>query len=508
MKSTTWVDGGQHLPRSYGRREFLQEAAKAIVASAVSVALPQRAHAWRSAAAPAPLQWISTTELLPWQEGSLRGSGWQWDTLNMRVEMESTNPPIEGFGACFNELGWMSLSILSAEDRESIFREMFEPGVGANFTLCRMPLGANDFSRDWYSYDEVPEDFDLKHFSIANDLETLVPFIHGAQKYNPDLRIWASPWSPPTWMKTNRHYAEAEQNPAWPPNGIRPDQVRKEGMDVFIQEKRFYDAYANYFGKFIDAYRKQGISVGMVMPQNEFNSAQAFPSCTWTPEGLGRFIVCLGPIMHQRGVEVFFGTLERGNKQLLDRVMENSEAGRWIKGVGIQWAGKNAIAQIHKAYPDLRIYQSEQECGDGKNDWSYAGYCWDLMRHYLQDGATAYMYWNLSLERGGVSRWGWAQNSLVTVDRSTKSFRFNHEYYLLKHVSHFVKRGARRVSLDGTFENALAFVNPDKSLAVILRNESSRPVAVDIAAGARTIAVTMPPDSFNTLLLPKGSSAS
>ena len=102
-----------------------------------------------------------------------------------------------------------------------------------------MPVGANDFSRDWYSYDETDGDFALEHFTIANDLETLVPFIKAAQKHQPALKLWASPWSPPTWMKTNRHYAMAMPGP-WQKgveNGLRPDQVGNEGTDMFVQEE-------------------------------------------------------------------------------------------------------------------------------------------------------------------------------------------------------------------------------------------------------------------------------
>ena len=80
-------------------------------------------------------------------------------------------------------------------------QELFEPGKGANFTICRMPVGANDFSREWYSYDETDGDFTMENFSIDNDRETLMPFIKDAKKYRPDLAIWASPWSPPSWMR-------------------------------------------------------------------------------------------------------------------------------------------------------------------------------------------------------------------------------------------------------------------------------------------------------------------
>ena len=295
------------------------------------------------------------------------------------------------------------LQALSESDRNTIFEELFTPGKGANLKVCRMPVGANDFSRKWYSYDETPDDFAMENFSIANDLDTLVPYIQTAKKYNPALRLWASPWSPPSWMKTNKHYAEVQQNPDLPSNGLRADQVGKEGSDLFIQEDRYFAAYAKYFGKFIEAYKQQGVEVGMVMPQNEFNSAQPFPSCTWTPEGLARFLHHLGPAMEKRQVEIFFGTYERGNRALLDRVMADRLAKQYIKGVGVQWAGKNAIHAIRQEYPELSIYQSEQECGNGQNEWSYAGYCWSLMKHYMRNNTTAYMYWNLSLEKGGRS---------------------------------------------------------------------------------------------------------
>ena len=485
---------------SLKRRDVLKRGLKLVAGSAV-FALPGRVLAQGSDTA-SPVTWISTTETAPWKVQPLRKPGWQWDTLNVQIDAASQNPEIEGFGACFNELGWTSLGALSAGDRESIFDEMFSPGKGANFSICRMPIGANDFSRGWYSYDETADDFSLQHFSIANDLETLVPFIHNAQKYNPKLQVWASPWSPPIWMKTNKHYAAAMQvMPGAPPNGIRPDQVGKEGTDMFIQEERYFEAYAKYFGKFIDAYRQQGINVSMVMPQNEFNSAQPFPSCTWTPEGLAKFIRHLGPQMQERQVKLFFGTYERGNEQLLNVVMADANAKQWIKGVGVQWAGKNAVSAIRKDYPGLAIYQSEQECGDGKNDWTYAGYCWDLMKHYLKSSATGYMYWNVSLKTGGESHWGWPQNSLVTVDVNAKSYKWNHEYYLLKHVSHFVQPGARRLETDGTFDNLLAFANPDKSVAVILRNESAHERPIDLTVAGKTIQGVMPADSFNTLLL-------
>lgn len=114
------------------------------------------------------------------------------------------------------------------------------------------------------------------------------------------------------------------------------------------------------------------------------------------------------------------------------------------------------------------------------------------------------MYWNISQKTGGESHWGWPQNSLVTVDAETKSYRFNHEYYLMKHVSHFVQRGARRLGTHGTFDDVLAYLNPDQSVVVVLRNESAYEKAIDVPIGSRKVAGSTAADSFNTLLLRHG----
>lgn len=135
------------------------------------------------------------TATSPWQRREVEptsGGG-----TDVSVQTDAPLQAIEGFGACFNELGLTSLSLLSPADRDSVLRELFAPGVGAGFTVCRMPVGANDFSRDWYSYDETDGDFALEDFSIANDLETLVPFIKAARRHLPALELCASPWSPP-----------------------------------------------------------------------------------------------------------------------------------------------------------------------------------------------------------------------------------------------------------------------------------------------------------------------
>lgn len=453
-------------------------------------------------------EWVSSTEKQPWKKQPAVVSISSNDTTpkpEIIVNSTITAQEIDGFGACFNELGWLSLSKLTPETREDIMEELFFPGVGANFNICRMPIGANDFSRDWYSYNETNGDLEMENFTVANDLQTLIPFIKNAHKYYPDLRIWASPWSPPSWMKYNKHYAcsyTGEQTDKKYRNGLPSDKTGKEGTDMFIQEAPYLQAYALYFSKFIEAYRQQGINIAAIMPQNEFNSCQIFPSCTWTASSLANFIGnYLGPEMEKQHVDILFGTMERANESLIDTILSNEECLPYIKGIGFQWAGKGAISNIHKRYPDIKLYQTEQECGDGSNSWAGAVYSWNLMRHYLNNGTSAYMYWNISLEKGGISRWGWAQNSLIVVDPEQKTFNYSNEYYVLKHVSHYVQPGAKRIILSGSYQNALAFINPDESIAIIVANDSPEEKTITIEANRRLYTPTLPANSFNTLFI-------
>jgi glucosylceramidase len=453
------------------------------------------------------VQWIVSTSEVSWQSQNADSLEFvKSETFDVEVDIVNPKQTIDGFGTCFNELGWTSLSLLNEADRETVLKELFEPGAGANFNICRMPVGANDFSRDWYSYNETDGDFEMKNFSIDNDKETLIPFIKSALKYNPDLKVWASPWSPPAWMKDNKHYACQPLDTSFfntiGKNGIQPDQIRKEGMNMFIQEDAYFKAYALYFSKFIEAYRNENISISMIMPQNEFNSCQPFPSCTWLSSGLNKFVgEYLGPAMQNLGVEVMFGTMERPTPAMVDTLLKDPKSSKFITGVGFQWAGKQSVGAIHKNYPNMKIYQTEQECGNGANTWRAAGYAWSLMKHYLNNGTNVYDYWNTSLEEGGMSRWGWRQNSLVTVNKNDKTYKFTYEYYILKHLSHYVLPGAKRLATTGSFSNLLVFRNIDNSYVIMIQNEKDTVIKPTIKIGDYQISPVLRPNSFNTIVI-------
>ena len=409
----------------------------------------------------AKVEWVSTTFENPWQVMEAVEADAPAEA-SVVVDLKAVNQAVEGFGTCFNELGWTSLSELSEANRAAILEDLFTP-AGMNLTMARMPVGANDFSVDFYSYDEVPGDLALEHFSIDRDRHRLIPFIRAAKAENPET---------------------------------------PEGTDAFILEPAYLQAYAQYFGKFIDAYKAEGIDIFMVMPQNEPNSDQVFPSCTWTPEGLVSFLKYLEPEMASRDVDVYLGTMERADPELWDRILTDPEVGPSIKGMGFQWAGKDALPELHRRHPSLPCYQTEQECGDGRNDWRGAMHSWDLMKHYFGNGVQSYFYWNTSLLDGGISTWMWRQNSLVVVDKEKGTFRYSPEYYVLKHASHYVQPGARVLTLGGTYGDALGFLNPDGSTVLLLANQSDAPKTVSVEGlPGRSRVVTLPAGSINTLVL-------
>lgn len=443
---------------------------------------------------------VTTTASEHWRDRSTEvAEGAEEDVVRMTVDTGRTDQTIIGFGVCMSELSHDALAVLSAEDRKAVFDEMYSPEGGA-FTVIRTPIGASDFARDFYSYAEAPGDFGMERFSIARDETGLLPLIREAQARVPTavLKIWASPWCPPTWMKTNG-------NPVCRPdkvNDLAPEGRIFEGEDGFVCDERHFRAYALYFRRYIEAYRAAGVPIWMVMPQNEFNSDQNFPSCTWSAGQLAKFIGrYLGPALEGSGVELYFGTMERPNAALLAPVLDRPAYAKYVKGAAFQWAGAEAIGAVRARHPELTFVMSEQECGDGRNDWPHAMHCWDLMCHYIGKGVSVYDYWNMALKKDGLSHWGWRQNSLVVVDAENRTWSWTHEYYVLKHLSRYVRRGARRIVLDGDPQAAMAFLNPDGSVVVALRNASSAPLRVAACAKGRVRTVTLPADSVSTLVM-------
>jgi glucosylceramidase len=405
---------------------------------------------------------------------------------------------LRGFGGCFNELGYLPLSQLSDDKQQEIYRDLFSP-EGLNFRFNRTPIGANDFAETWYSYDETDGDYDLKDFSIDHDKKTLIPYIKNAQKYQPDLELFASPWSPPTWMKFPKTY--------------------NFGRIVLTSEN--LQAYANYFVKYIRAYEEQGIHVKRVCPQNEAFADQKFPSCVWSSEDLRIFIRdYLGPTFEKTGLdtEIFLGTLNgpedmsftatgmklNNYNRFVDSILFDDDARKYIKGIGYQWAGQHAIERTHESWPEIELIQTESECGLGKNSWEYAEYIFHLVNHYFTTGATAYTYWNIVLG-DTISTWGWHQNSLLSIDAKSHKVTRNPEYYVMRHYSHYVKPGAQVLETTGHFNSmGKAFYNPDGKIVIVVQNALKRELPFTFSDPKnldRGIKAILSPNSFNTFIV-------
>lgn len=414
-----------------------------------------------------------------------------YHTLELNGESYQT---IYGFGGCFNELGYIALKKIPNDKKEEVFRNLFDPEE-CNFTYCRLPIGANDYAESWYSLNETKGDYEMKNFSIERDKECLIPYIKEAEKYSGELNLFASPWSPPTWMKFPEVY----------------------NFGTLIWEEKNLKAYALYFKKFIEEYQKEGIKINQVHIQNEPIADQKFPSCVWSGKQLRDFIKeYIGPLFEENKLdaEIWLGTLnspydDYGDENwqfgqynnFANTVLSDKDAKRYINGVGYQWGGKHALLQTRIAYPEMKLIQTENECGEGKNSWEYAEYVFNLMWTYFINGVSAYTYWNMVLEEEGISTWGWKQNSLITVTKDN-DVKYNPEYYLMRHFSKYIKQGATMKGLKGDFAgNALAFENPDGSVVLEVLNPFDELQEVTFSVNGEDYSFNIQPHSFNTLVV-------
>ncbi|MBN2815000.1 MAG: hypothetical protein JXQ80_13035 [Bacteroidales bacterium] len=446
-------------------------------------------------------QQVVSTQGQYWQlmnddEGLSSGSASEPEKFT--IQIDEPQQTIDGFGGCFNEMGWEVLQTIPETERNQVYESLFGMEQGCRFTLYRVPIGANDYAMDWYSHNENPMDFAMEHFSVERDRQRLIPYIKKAMEYNPDLKLFASPWCPPLWMKTNGHYACRSDEKV---NDLPEEKQGEEMTDQFIMEDSMLDAYALYFSKFISAYKNEGIRLYAVHVQNEPNSCQNFPSCIWTPASLARFIgKHLGPKLEadHPDIELWLGTIERPQPERVDEILLNADAVRYINGVGFQWAGKEVIGHVRKQYPQLTLMQTETECGNGSNDWSTLEYTFDLMKHYFANGVSSYMYWNMVLDHTGSSKWGWQQNAMITIDEN-KNVVYNPEFYLMKHISWFVKKGARYLACnDG---NSMVFLNPDNKVVIVTYNSGNTPLAKRFMLNNKRVDATFSPKALSTLVV-------
>ena len=445
-----------------------------------------------------------------WKEGTLTpmSSG----SATITVDPKNRLQKWIGFGGTFNEAGWDALSVLPDADRQRAIRLLFSSTEGANFAWGRLPLGASDYAMDRYTLDDTPQnapDPTMEHFSIERDKLRLIPFIKAAQAVKGDIKFWASPWTPPPWMKTPAVYDGTDL----PPSGGTATFNAKMKSDATTLA-----AYALYFAKYVEEYAKQGIPITDVSPQNEPGYATRYPSCLWDDGALGTFVGSyLGPTLAEHGLttKVWFGTLSNDNTYPTDIMSLTADALKYTDGVTLQWNTIGRIPSILSAHPNLLIMQSEHKCGNypfsvagtpafnpekPANDQAYAVESWGYIKQWIAANSNGYSAWNMVLDTNGKNldtQRPWPQNALLVVDRAAKQLIVTPVYYVFRHLSYFVDPGAVRVAATGG--DAVAFQNPDGSLVTVLFNSGAAATTTVALGGGTTVQVQMPAQGWATI---------
>jgi glucosylceramidase len=405
----------------------------------------------------------------------------------------------EGFGGSFNEMGWSYLSLLAPADRDRAIGLLFGAD-GARFAFGRIPIGASDYAMDRYTLDETAGDTALASFAIDRDMMKLIPYVRAAQAVKGNIRFWASPWTPPTWMKAG---------PFSPGNAVSPfDGGSMKDDDVTLA------AFARYLIRFVQAYAGQGITVEAISPQNEPNYTGNYPTCGWSPATYTKFIgEHLGPAVASAGLstKIMLGTFNGGGSDtsIVRSVLEDAVARTYVKVFGYQWG---MVGQVGVVRPvGLPVWQSEHMCGNypwatpfdpgrAPNDHAYAVESWGRIRDWIKAGATAYSAWNMVLDTVGVgidTTRVWPQNALLTVDTAAGTLNVTPTYHVFRHLSQFVAPGARVVATRGG--DALAFRNGDGSVVVVLYNAGAARTAT-VAIAGKTLQLAVPGDGWATVV--------
>jgi glucosylceramidase len=437
---------------------------------------------------------------------SASGAYWKTSTWTegtgsaaVTVSAQKSYQTWDGFGGAFNELGWSYLTTKALQDQAI---QLLFGSDGCHFAWGRIPIGASDYAMDRYTLNENSGDTEMSKFSIDRDKQKLIPYIKAAQAVRPELRFWASPWTPPTWMKSSPY-----QSPGNPVNAFDGGSMKSDDATL--------KAHALYLVKFVKAYAEQGIKIDYVSPQNEPNYSQNYPSAIWAPSTFTTFIgKYLGPSLASETptTQVMLGTMSNANSNadvaVANAVLADATARSFAKVMGVQWgmSDANQIGNLQSKGPGIPIWLSEHKCGGNPgsnvaaapNDSSYAKDSWGYIRDAIKNGLTAYNAWNMVLDKGGKgidNTRVWAQNALLVVDGGQISQ--TPAYYVFRHFSQYVAPQAKRI--DATGGDAVAFKNPDGSLVAILYNSGAANNNYVVSMGGKNLQFAMPASGWATI---------
>jgi glucosylceramidase len=403
------------------------------------------------------------------------------------VEIDSSQSfqSILGFGGAFTDASCYLFSKMDAGPRAKLLQEFFGPG-GLGLSVGRTCIGSSDYSCSAYSFDDSPSpDPELKNFSIEHDRAYILPTLREALRVNPDLYLFSTPWSPPGWMKTG--------------GSLLGGSMRKP----------YFPSYAQYFVRFLEDYRAEGVNIRAVTTQNEVDTDQGgrMPAALWGQEYETGFIKeFLGPALRNAKLDTRIWLLDH-NYDLWGRAMDelsDPEVFQFVDGVAWHgYAGQpDAMTRVHDRFPTKNAYWTEGgpdiTAPDYASDWTK----WSATyAQILKNWARCIVAWNLVLdEKGGPNIGPFQCGGVVTVDSKTQKLARSGQYWAFAHYAKAVRRGARVIATQAPKSCAehVAFANPDGSYVLVLTNSADER-EVECRFQGKSLPLKLPRNSVVTL---------
>lgn len=398
---------------------------------------------------------------------------WLWyDTpVTASVDHTTVMQEIDGFGASFTDSSaWLVHDFLGGSEYLTLMDELFDHEDGIGLSYIRQPMGTSDMRRVAdYSYDDMPAgktDYSLANFSIAKDQAYIIPVLLKALEINPDIKIMSSPWSPPPWMKTNEDFQGGRL--------INTDAV--------------YDAYAEYFVKYVQAYAAEGIVIDAITVQNEPGLEIGYPSLDMTAANQRKLIKKVGARFAAESIDtkIVCYDFNWNNTSFPLSVLGDATARGYIDGVAWHHYAGNVSAQttVRNAYPSKNVYFTEGAIGEwivGEEDFDKGLMrAANLLIDTTRNWAKCVVLWNMSLHElynGPMLGNGCSTcYGIVRVHSVTSAVTKKSSYYALGQASKFVRAGAVRISSADTSSTAIknvAFLNTDGTIINYVINEAT-----------------------------------
>lgn len=413
------------------------------------------------------------------------------------IDPSKTFQTVLGIGGAITDASAETFAKLSAQKQKELLQAYYNPEKGIGYTLARTNINSCDFSSDSYTY-VADHDSTLKTFNIDHDLQYRVPFIKQAMATAQNhLTLYASPWSPPAWMKDNNSMLHGGK--------LKP---------------QYYQAWANYYLRFIEAYEKAGVPVWGLSVQNEPMANQRWESCIYTAENERDFIKnYLGPALKKNMATKKLIAWDHNRDQIFQRssvILNDPQAAKYVWGIGYHWyetwTGGNMqfenVKRVAESFPDKHLIFTEgciEKFDRSKlQDWWPGEKYGSSMVNDFNDGAAGWTDWNILLdENGGPNHAGNFCFAPVHADTKADQLIYTSSYYYIGHFSKFIKPGAKRISASSSRDQlkTTAFINTDGTVAVVVLNPTNEKISYNILLGARAATTTALPHSIATLLL-------